>query len=70
VAASDRTSLVLGNRLALTVTEASSLLGISRALAYELVARGEIPSIRLGRRLVVPTAALLDLLGLQQMGGA
>jgi excisionase family DNA binding protein len=34
------------------------VLGISRALAYELVARGELPSIRLGRRVVVPRARL------------
>jgi excisionase family DNA binding protein len=48
--------------LVLTVTEAASLLGVSRALAYELVARGEIPSLRLGRRLVVPRARLIALL--------
>jgi hypothetical protein len=32
-----------------------------RALGYELVARGELPSLRLGRRIVVPRAALLNL---------
>jgi len=42
----------------------AALLGISRALAYELVARGEQPSIRLGRRLVVSKVALLEMLGL------
>ena len=47
-----------GERLVLTVTEAAGVLGISRALAYELVARGELPSIRLGRRVVVPRARL------------
>lgn len=47
--------------LVLTVTEAAELLGISRAFAYELVARGELPSIRLGRRVVVPRAQLLAL---------
>ena len=56
--------LIAGERLALTVSEAGALLGISRALAYELVARGELPSIRLGRRLVVPKVALLEMLGL------
>jgi excisionase family DNA binding protein len=64
VPAEDPMSLVAGHRLALTVTEAASVLGISRALAYELVARGELPSIRLGRRLVVPKVALLQMLGL------
>lgn len=50
------------DRLTLTVSEAAGALGISRALAYELVARGELPSLRLGRRLVVPRKALDALL--------
>ena len=49
------------DRLALSVPEAGVLLGISRALAYELVARGELPALRLGRRLVIPRAALVAL---------
>ena len=49
------------SRLVLSVPEAADLLGISRALGYELVARGELPSLRLGRRIVVPRAALLSL---------
>lgn len=51
------------SRLAISVTEAAELLGISRALAYELVARGELPSVRLGRRLVVPRVALVAMCG-------
>jgi excisionase family DNA binding protein len=39
------------DRLVLTVGEAGELLGISRSFAYELVARGELPAIRLGRRI-------------------
>jgi excisionase family DNA binding protein len=38
---------------------AGELLGISRAFAYELVARGELPVIRLGRRRLVALLALL-----------
>ncbi len=53
---------VMEQRLTLTVDEVAHVLGISRALAYELVARGEIPSLRLGRRLVVPRRALEVLL--------
>jgi excisionase family DNA binding protein len=56
-------ALLAGDRLVLTVTEAGALLGLSRAFAYELVSRGEIPVIRLGRRIVVPKAALLELVG-------
>lgn len=49
-------------RLTLTVEEAAETLGISRAFAYEAVGRGEIPSIRIGRRILVPKAALDKLL--------
>jgi excisionase family DNA binding protein len=49
-------------RLTLTVEEAAAALGISRAFAYEAVRRGEIPSIRIGRRVLVPRAALGKLL--------
>jgi excisionase family DNA binding protein len=50
-------------RLTLTVEEAAERLGISRAHAYEAVREGEIPSIRIGRRILVPIAALDKLLG-------
>lgn len=50
-----------GDRLTMRVEEAAGLLGISRGLAYELVNRGELPALRLGRRLVVPISALEDL---------
>jgi excisionase family DNA binding protein len=56
-------ALMGDDRLVLTVAEAGELLGISRAFAYELVARGELPVIRLGRRVVVPKVALLALVG-------
>ncbi len=46
----------------ITVERAGQLLGISRGLAYDLVRRGEIPSVRLGRRVVVPAAAIDDIL--------
>lgn len=42
----------------MTVPEAAKLLRISRNLAYELVARGEIPAIRLGRVIRVPRGTL------------
>jgi excisionase family DNA binding protein len=50
-------------RLIYSVAEAGALLGISRAFAYELVARGELPVIRLGRRRLVPKATLNALAG-------
>jgi excisionase family DNA binding protein len=42
----------------LTVEQAAVRLGIGRGLAYEAVRRGQIPSIRIGRRVLVPLAAL------------
>jgi excisionase family DNA binding protein len=50
--------MVASDRLTLTVEEAAALLGISRTLAYELVRQGTIPSLRLGRRRLVPVHAL------------
>ena len=61
------------DRLVYSVAEAGALLGISRAFAYELVARGELPVIRLGRRRPVTKAALNALAGAEptvQTGGA
>jgi excisionase family DNA binding protein len=49
-------------RLTVTVEEAARVLGISRAFAYVLVKNEELPSVRLGRRVVVPRRALERLL--------
>lgn len=55
----------LFTRPVLTVQEAAEVLRVSRDVAYEAVRRGEIPSVRIGRRIVVPTAALKRLLGME-----
>jgi excisionase family DNA binding protein len=44
------------------IEEAARLLGIGRNHAYEAAKRGQIPSIKIGRRLLVPRAALDRLL--------
>lgn len=44
--------------------EAAGILRLSKASAYAAAERGEIPTIRIGRRLLVPTAALRRLLQL------
>jgi excisionase family DNA binding protein len=46
-----------------TVAEAAELLGISRASAYEGIHTGQIPSIRIGYRILVPLASLNRMLG-------
>jgi excisionase family DNA binding protein len=53
----------LDHQLTLTVPEAARVLGISRSMAYEAVRRGEIPVLRFGRRVIVPRAALMKMLG-------
>lgn len=48
----------------MSVEEASAVLGIGRNAAYEAVRRGEIPSLRIGGRILVPKAAVQKMLGL------
>lgn len=40
--------------ITITVEQAAGVLGISRAAAYNAVRRGDIPSVRVGRRVLVP----------------
>ena len=51
-----------------TVQEAAELLRIGRNTAYEAVRTGAIPAIRIGRRIVVPAAALNHLLAVGTAG--
>ena len=44
-------------RKTLSVTEAAKALGICRNKAYEAARRGEIPTIKIGKRILVPRAA-------------
>ena len=46
-----------------TKPDAADVLGISKDLAYEMAKSGEIPTIRLGRRVMVPVPALRRMLG-------
>lgn len=48
--------------LTMTVEEAATALNISRSLAYEAARDGRIPTIRIGRRLLVSRHALEKLL--------
>jgi excisionase family DNA binding protein len=53
-------------RPTISVREAARALGISATTAYQAVDTGTLPSIRLGRRIVIPTAALRRLLDLDE----
>lgn len=50
--------------LTVTVEKAAALLGVSRSTGYDLTATGEIPTIRVRCRILVPAKALADVLGL------
>ncbi len=41
------------DRKTLTVEEAAEVLGVGRSTAYQAIQRGEIPSIRIGGRILV-----------------
>lgn len=52
-------------RVTISVPEAARRLGIGRNQGYEAAARGEIPTIRLGKRLLVPVAAFEAMLAVK-----
>lgn len=41
-------------KLVYSMQEAAEVLGISKSYMYELARRGEVPTLKLGKRLVVP----------------
>jgi len=49
-------------RQTLSVEDAGEILGLSRGAAYARAKDGSLPTIRLGKRLLVPKAALDKLL--------
>jgi len=50
----------------LSVPAAGRYLGLGRAQAYAAASRGDIPTLRVGRRILVPTALLARRLGLMR----
>lgn len=49
-------------RKTMTIPEAAKVLGIGRNQGYEAATRGDIPTIRIGKRVLVPVAALEKML--------
>lgn len=47
----------------ITVDELGELLGVSRGSAYKAVQTGEVKSLKIGRRILIPVRPLLALLG-------
>ena len=52
----------LVGRLTITIGEAAEMLGVSRTSAYLCATRQEIPTVRLGRRVLVPVARFIAML--------
>ncbi|MDQ3571462.1 MAG: helix-turn-helix domain-containing protein [Actinomycetota bacterium] len=53
----------IANEATITIEQAAQVLGLGRTAAYDAARRGEFPTRRLGRRIVVPVPALLEWLG-------
>jgi excisionase family DNA binding protein len=47
----------------LSIPEAAHLTGLGRSSVYELIARGELRSLKVGRRRLVPASAVHELAG-------
>jgi excisionase family DNA binding protein len=56
-------------RVGYTVPEAGQMIGLSRPSAYDAARRGEIPTVRFGRRLIVPKLPWERKIGLVDGGG-
>jgi excisionase family DNA binding protein len=56
-------------RATITVPEAGELLGLGRDAAYAAARKGEIPTLKIGRRLLVPVPELLAMLGATKTEG-
>lgn len=50
------------DKLCLSVNEVAIILGLSRNATYQAIRRGQIPSIRVGKRILVPRVALQAML--------
>ena len=49
-------------RATITVPEAAMLLGLSESATYDAVQRGEIPAVKIGRRVLILRDRLIALL--------
>jgi len=61
---SSRTTLLeqSAKSLAFSASEVAKLLGISKNIVYEAIYTGQIPSIRWGKRILIPRVALMKML--------
>lgn len=57
----------MDKRLCISVTELAAMLGLSRNNTYDLVKQKQLPSIRFGKRILIPRVAIEEML---KKGGA
>jgi len=50
-------------RATYTIHEAAEILGIAKSSAYRAARTGELPTIKIGRRILVARQALADIIG-------
>ena len=55
---SDTTTTDISPRWLLSIPEACKGLGVGRSTFYEMIARGDVEVVRIGRRALVPVAAI------------
>ncbi|MEV0590657.1 helix-turn-helix domain-containing protein [Nonomuraea cavernae] len=56
-------------RPTMTVREAAAVLGVDRGAACAAVHRGELPALRIGRKILIPTAPIRAMLGMLPADG-
>ena len=60
-----KTRKAITEALAVSVEDAAKALGVGKYSAYVAIKAGELPSIKVGRKIKVPTAPLRRLLGIE-----
>ena len=54
------------SRVVCSIPEAGAMFGLKKFASYEAAKRGQFPTIQIGRRKLVPIAALEEKLGLNR----
>ena len=49
-----------GTKMTLSVNETAKMIGISKPKVYDLLRDGELPSIHIGKKIVIPKQAVID----------
>jgi excisionase family DNA binding protein len=61
----DEITQTLKREATISVLDAGAVLGLSKSTAYAAAHSGDLPTIRVGKRFLVPTEKLAEMLGLK-----